>query len=277
MIIGINGRIGAGKDTLGKAIQFVSVKDWPYYKKVDLVRLMKLPLDGFASGWQIKKYATKLKQIAGLLLGVDPIKFEDQDYKNSVLGPEWNYFIVSAAKYGERADKVFASAFEAGKYAQQCDPGSITQSNQMTVREFLQKLGTDAMRFGLHQNTWVNALMADYKSSYISPERNIVDLSTPTERNVITMLHLSEAVKEVASYPNWIITDVRFPNEAQAIKNRGGIVVRIERPDNPYPKSEHESETALDNWEFDRKIVNESIEKLLWEAQGVLSHTNLLK
>ncbi len=29
--------------------------------------------------------------------------------------------------------------------------------------------------------------------------------------------------------PNWIISDVRFPNEAEAIKNRGGINIRVER------------------------------------------------
>ena len=30
-------------------------------------------------------------------------------------------------------------------------------------------------------------------------------------------------------YPNWIITDVRFPNEADAIKGRGGIIIRVNR------------------------------------------------
>jgi hypothetical protein len=46
----------------------------------------------------------------------------------------------------------------------------------------------------------------------------------------------------------WIITDVRFPNEAKAILDKGGILIRMLRSvDNP--NSQHESEIALDNWE----------------------------
>lgn len=30
--------------------------------------------------------------------------------------------------------------------------------------------------------------------------------------------------------PNWIITDVRFPNEAKVIKDKGGILIRVNRP-----------------------------------------------
>ena len=30
-------------------------------------------------------------------------------------------------------------------------------------------------------------------------------------------------------YPNWIITDCRFPNEAKAIKDRDGISIRVNR------------------------------------------------
>ena len=33
----------------------------------------------------------------------------------------------------------------------------------------------------------------------------------------------------IPQFPNWVITDVRFPNEVQAIKDRDGIVIRIKR------------------------------------------------
>ncbi len=32
----------------------------------------------------------------------------------------------------------------------------------MTVREMLQKVGTDCLRDNFNQNVWINALMADY-------------------------------------------------------------------------------------------------------------------
>lgn len=98
--------------------------------------------------------------------------------------------------------------------------------SRMTYRELLQKLGTEAMRERLHTNVWVNALFADYK-----PERIILP-DDPT------------FIKE--DFPNWIITDVRFPNEAQAVRDRGGVLIRINRNDDT---GDHPSETALDNWQ----------------------------
>lgn len=79
----------------------------------------------------------------------------------------------------------------------------------MTVREFLQKLGT-AVRKEIDPDFWVKALFNTYHDG------------------------------------NIIIADVRFPNEAEAIKERGGILIRIERPG--AGAGNHISETALDNY-----------------------------
>lgn len=35
--------------------------------------------------------------------------------------------------------------------------------------------------------------------------------------------------KNSLDYPSWIITDVRYPNEAERIKKEGGILIRINR------------------------------------------------
>jgi hypothetical protein len=45
---------------------------------------------------------------------------------------------------------------------------------------------------------------------------------------------------------NVVVTDVRFPNEARAIINMGGILVRMRR--DGVDTSNHISETALDDW-----------------------------
>lgn len=47
-----------------------------------------------------------------------------------------------------------------------------------------------------------------------------------------------------------VVTDVRFPNEAEAIKQCGGQLVMIHRStnDNPAPMHESENVTALDPW-----------------------------
>lgn len=56
-----------------------------------------------------------------------------------------------------------------------------------------------------------------------------------------------------------IITDVRFPNEVEAIKKAGGVVIRINRYGvvlNDGRDVNHCSETALDNYKFDWIIDN---------------------
>jgi len=56
--------------------------------------------------------------------------------------------------------------------------------------------------------------------------------------------------------PRLVITDVRYPNEAEAVKAAGGCVIRVERP-SVGPVNAHLSEVALDEWSFDGTIVND--------------------
>lgn len=86
------------------------------------------------------------------------------------------------------------------------------------VRLFLQRLGVGARQvFG--DDFWVEAAFQG-----IRPEDHIV-------------------------FP-----DVRFPNEAEAIRSRGGKVIRIDRPG--HRAGGHESETALCDYEFDALVPN---------------------
>ena len=123
-IIGISGRIGSGKNTIGDIIQMICLtKEGPTFEQ--------------------KSFAGKLKQIASLLTGIDVEKFEDQEFKKVLLGPEWGTVRTNPLN----AIPVF---------------GDVQFNELMSVRELLQKLGTDAVRNGLHKDAWVNALFADY-------------------------------------------------------------------------------------------------------------------
>lgn len=113
----------------------------------------------------------------------------------------------------------------------------------MTIGEMLQKIGTNALRDNFHKNVWINAL----------------------------------AIEIQKNPGNYIITDCRFKNEAQAIKDMGGILVRIERPVNPIAENsgrdlKHPSEVDLDDYEgFDHVIINDgTVEQLHDKALGVL-------
>jgi hypothetical protein len=205
MIIGINGYAQSGKDTVGKIIQYLNC---PNVGDVTVKEITRTDVHDWwledQSGWEIKKFAGKLKIIASLLTGIPTEKFEDQEFKKTQLGPEWS------------------------------DRGI-----PITVRDLLQRLGTDALRHGLHYNTWVNALMSDYK-------KELSECGTSKKGTVV----------KCSKYPNWIITDTRFPNEAAAIKKAGGIMVRINRP-GIKPINDHPSEISLDGYKFDHVINND--------------------
>jgi tRNA A37 threonylcarbamoyladenosine biosynthesis protein TsaE len=86
MIIGINGKIGSGKDTVGKIIQGLIVAKEHNVLNPNFEWIEKYHIN---SSFEIKKFAWKLKQTASLLTGVPVEKFEDQDFKKQVMSKEW--------------------------------------------------------------------------------------------------------------------------------------------------------------------------------------------
>lgn len=106
------------------------------------------------------------------------------------------------------------------------------------VRRTLQRLGTEGGRKVLGENIWVDTAMTTAHA-----------IGGPV-----------------------VFTDVRFPNEAQAVKRAGGVVVRIERQGLPAGDL-HSSETAMDDWLFDFIVHNDdTLDALHSEADRVLSH-----
>jgi hypothetical protein len=55
------------------------------------------------------------------------------------------------------------------------------------------------------------------------------------------------------------VTDVRFPNEAELIRENGGVVVRVDRGDFIADENanKHATETVMDNYKFDEVIRND--------------------
>jgi hypothetical protein len=229
-IIGISGYAGSGKDTIGRMIQFLKCKDIEGKVFQDII---DNPLENDwwleeQSCWQVKKFAGKLKQIASILTGIPEHLFENREYKETYLPEVWN------TDFLEVDDKI---------------------EGKMSIREFLQKLGTDALRDGLHTNVWVNALMADYER---------------TADKFVGLTSDGFEEWEEGDLPNWIITDVRFPNEAQAIKDAGGIIIRVDRPGYKATNG-HVSEKALDDWDFDYKLQNGSdLLSLMFSVHNIL-------
>jgi hypothetical protein len=390
MIIGVNGKIGSGKDTVGKIIQYLTSECGNSNSSRHRTYAEFLKRGGgsnlrnfdqhYISDWQVKKFAGKLKTIASLLTGIHVKKFEDQEFKKQYMSEEWNSFV--SMDFPEMT----------GEEIKNSDSILVkTTHKRMTYREFLQRLGTEAMRDGLHENVWVNALFADYVPiSDISKSNTCVDdrlhhgykgtkiyrtyhnikqrCNNPKHpryndygnrgitmceewlNNITSFINwaiengyneslsidridnnkgyspdncrcVSYAVQSINKslrkdntsgykgvtkdshnwraqiqikgkqkflgyfdtaeeaseayenafmereglylkeeennliYPSWCITDMRFPNEMEAVVEKGGITIRVVRPGTE--SGTHPSETALDEATFNYEIIND--------------------
>ena len=179
MIIGITGPKQSGKTTLARYIAEHS----------DLY-------------WEIKGFATPLKQIVSILTGVNVYDMDSEKIKSSQLsnitGEDWDNY---------------------------------------TVRKFLQFVGTDLFRKQVHPDIWIRAALRDY------------------DKNT-----------------NWIMADVRFQNEVEAIKKLGGKVIKIQPRQKVKP--EHTSEELNINYKnIDTVVYNfGSLEMLYNNAEQVLKY-----
>lgn len=199
--------------------------------------------------FQIKKFADKLKDIVCLLINCTREQLEDETFKNTELGPEW---WVVENDFGKKMPYIGNENY--------VKPNSVSRwVVKLTPRLLLQLLGTECGRDIIHPNIWVNSLMSEYKPHKMS-EYN------PS---------------------NWIITDVRFPNEAESIKEKNGLLIRIESPRCNYD-DKHPSETALDDYggigdevrtdRWDAVIFNDgTIEELIEKVKKVLIKHKVIK
>jgi len=105
----------------------------------------------------------------------------------------------------------------------------IPKLGNKSVRELCQSLGKDWGRDLVGEDLWLNILMSN--------------------------LHPNHA---------YVIDGLRFPNEYQAIKERGGEVWKIIRPDAILP-NDHPSEGLLDHYPFDRVLVNDGTKQELFQ------------
>jgi len=292
MILALSGKIKSGKSTVASIIQLLiankklsteNPKDsFDYMFKPELLNSYDVKELNAVSGWQQKSFAAKLKQIVALLIGCTVEQLEDQEFKSSPLGKDWiRYGYADGFQHIYKGDikitQMINKECSKEKYEEEYRVNWQTAyKHEFTPRELMQFIGTDLFRDKLLNNIWVNALFADYQSKTII-DKNITKGFPKVE------------------YPNWIITDVRFPNELQDIKERNGIVIRINRIDKTkcnqqdvngecvYPncncqnESQHESERALDNTEFDYVIDNNSdIHHLIEEVRKMLIHFKII-
>jgi dephospho-CoA kinase len=147
-----------------------------------------------------------------------------------------NFADIQVVHFADILKETVQALFGIGEWETNTQEGKKTTISWIgkTVRELLQGVG-QGLRDAIDPNLWVKALFAN-----------------------------------VEGWSNYIIADVRYPNELEAIKERGGILLRIDR--NGAGAGNHSSETALDDYrEWDFHIGNNGSMEDLFEAMKIFT------
>ena len=145
-----------------------------------------------------------------------------------------NFADIQIVHFADSLKETTQVLFRIGEWETNTQEGKKTTINWIgkTVRELLQGIG-QGLRDAIDPNLWVKILFANTKG-----------------------------------WSNYIIADVRYPNEVKAIKERNGILLRIDRKG--AGAGNHSSETALDNYkEWDVHIENNGSIEDLFETMKI--------
>ena len=273
MIICISGKKNTGKDTVAKIIQGFDI--W----KKNLALQTEYPLSNvfvrayvlnrvsiYVSSWQVKKFASTLKEIVSILTGFTVEDLEKEEIKNTNLFPSYrliNKKVNTVEVFSSMEDLVerlnhLRSVYLEVYSEKELDDLFEQEPIYITPRLLLQTIGTEIVRT-INPDIWVNSLFKTYE-----------------KYNYAESISGTEKVTALFKFPNWIITDVRFPNEVKAIKEKDGIIIRINR-ESAY-NSNHSSEIALDDYEdFDYTIDNNNcIDCLIEQVKEILKHEKII-
>jgi hypothetical protein len=222
MILGISGRKQSGKNTTANIIHGMALKQ-----------------QGLIQDWNINANGTLMVDLSdGTGWGEFDVTRQDEQFSEWAEHYMWPY--IKMYSFADSLKWICVKLFDVPF---ECCFGTDEQKNQMqehllwenmpkpdgfgfkrgsmTTREFLQFLGTDIMR-KMYEPVWVNACIKK----------------------------IQQEQPELA-----IIADVRFPNEAKAIEQAGGKVVRLTRE---VHEDNHSSEVALDDYPFTEYIANKN-------------------
>lgn len=259
MLVGIAGGKQHGKDTVGEMIRLITGSRDMSDEEVILALEGHALLYGFTPKFEIKKYATKLKQMVCALLGCSMFDLETDEFKNKTLWKKYipvitektlidfDEFFEHTANHGE-----FYSEKDAENYIKEYESDLDSEFEEIitsridisyiTPRYLMQTIGTEWGRRLIHPDIWVNTTFNSYHRRC-----------------------------------NWIITDVRFYNEVKAIRDREGLLFKVINPKIESNDS-HASENGLNGFnEYDEIIVNDgSLQDLLKKVKQICKKYELV-
>lgn len=147
-----------------------------------------------------------------------------------------NFADIQIVHFADSLKETAQVLFRISEWETNTQEGKKTTINWIgkTVRELLQGIG-QGLRDAIDFDLWVKILFANTED-----------------------------------WSNYIIADVRYPNEVKAIKERNGILLRIDRKG--AGAGNHSSETALDDYkEWDVHIENNGSIEDLFETMRIFT------
>ena len=139
--------------------------------------------------------------MGALIIGITGTKGAGKDaLASSLIRMGWKHHVdVRRVAFADKLKEVCADLFGLTYLQLHGDMASkeaVDARWGMSAREILQKMGTEVGR-SVHPDVWIRYVMRQIEKA-------------------------PDAI--------WVISDVRFENEAAAVRDAGGIIVRIERP-----------------------------------------------
>ena len=225
---------------------------WSYYMKRDLPHVMDCDMICLLPGWQKSKGASLEVAVAkaiGLplmvlkdgeliprveIVGLSGWARSGKDTVASRLIEKHGYTRVSFADAMREALYKLNPEIDVDGYDMRLATAvdlmgwEQLKDNSTSIRGLMQRMGTEVGREMFGEDFWVNL-----------------------------------ALNRIPDGSKVVIADVRFKNEADAVKAAGGVVWRITR-DGVGPANDHISETALDSYQFDAYILNAGDIENLW-------------
>jgi hypothetical protein len=169
-----------------------------------------------------------------LLYGISGRKFSGKDTTGKHLCEKYGYMRLAYADALKEACREIFGFTDEQLYGSSKE--TADEFWKTSPRKVLQYVGTDLFRDQLDKvipdlgkNIWIKVL-----------EKKILDVWKKNPSQGI------------------VITDLRFPNEVEAVKKLGGIVLRITRPSLESGKDMHSSEVEIDNLDVDFELLNDS-------------------
>lgn len=198
VLIGLNGKKGSGKNTVGEFI-----KDWVQ--------------EDLGTEAQLQGFADRLK------LSFARIFVPDCTLEEALL------FCDTIKNQGSiKHDTIFKDNGLFDRFGKR---------NVISGREALQNYGTEAHRQVFGDSFWVDQILPRGGGDHGE--------------------HIRWSSKWDDDITHAIITDVRFPNEAERIRELGGKVYEVVRPSLDGPEDTHASETPLPRQLVDAQIIND--------------------